>query len=402
LFLPYATAFYVEKTGDAAVLDATAPFLKAAQLAEGQDEDYGHPNVTDEAAPLYEHCVRALDRAAPRGTHGLPLMGCGDWNDGMNRVGHEGRGESVWLAWFLADVYRRFAPLCEARADAVRAKDYRDKAAELVAAIEHSAWDGAWYRRAYFDDGAPLGSATNDECQIDSLPQSWAVIAGGGDPERAKRAIAAVEERLVRANDRLMLLFFPPFDHGSLQPGYIKGYVPGIRENGGQYTHAATWLILAVAKLGRGKQTKELIDILNPIRLSENADRVDRYKVEPYVIAADVYGRAPHFGRGGWTWYTGSASWYWRVIVEAALGVQLEGNKLRFQPCIPPDWPSFGVNYRHGKTIYRVLIENPNHVETGVADVFVNDQRIEDGAIPLLDDGVERRVRVVMGTASAK
>jgi cyclic beta-1,2-glucan synthetase len=397
LFLPFVTSFYVEKTGDEAALDATAPFLKAALLAQGQDEDYGSPSVTEEAASLYEHCVRALDRAAPRGTHGLPLMGCGDWNDGMNRVGHDGKGESVWLAWFLADTYRRFAPLCKARGDTVRASDYVEKADQLIAAVEHNAWDGAWYRRAYFDDGTPLGSATNDECQIDSLPQSWAVITGSGDPERAKRAMAAVEERLIRVSDRLVLLFFPPFDHGGLQPGYIKGYVPGIRENGGQYTHAATWLIQAVAKLGRGRQAKELIDILNPVRLSEDAERVSRYKVEPYVIAADVYGRAPHIGRGGWTWYTGSASWYWRVIVESVLGLQLKGKTLRVEPCLPPDWPSFEMTYRHGKTAYRINVENPDGVETGVREVFVNDQRMDDGVIQLTDDSVEQRVRIVMG-----
>lgn len=397
VFLPFVTAFYIEKSGDMAVLDATAPFLKAAVLAPGQDEDYGVPHVTDGAASLYEHCVRALDRAAPRGTHDLPLMGSGDWNDGMNRVGHDGLGESVWLGWFLADTYRRFAPICEARGDSARAKDYREKADQLIAAVEHNAWDGSWYRRAYFDNGTPLGSATNDECQIDSLSQSWAVITGGGDPERAKRAMAAVEERLIRANDRLVLLLFPPFDHGSLQPGYIKGYVPGIRENGGQYTHASTWLIQAVAKLGRGRQAKELIDILSPIRLTEDAERVSRYKVEPYVIAADVYGRAPHIGRGGWTWYTGSASWYWRVIVESMLGFQLQGNTLRIEPCLPPDWPSLEMTYRHGKTFYRINVENPDGVEFGVREVFVNDQRVDDGAIPITDDGIERRVRVVMG-----
>jgi cyclic beta-1,2-glucan synthetase len=400
LFLPYVTAFYIEKTGDTAVLDATAPFLKAATLAEGQDEDYGLPQVTEESASLYEHCVRALEHAAPRGVHSLPLMGSGDWNDGMNLVGHEGKGESVWLAWFLADVYRRFAPLCEARGEVARAKDYRDKADELIAAIEHNAWDGAWYRRAYFDDGTPLGSATNDECQIDSLSQSWAVITGGGDPDRARRAMAAVEERLVRLNDRLLLLLFPPFDHGSLQPGYIKGYVPGIRENGGQYTHAATWLIQAVAKLCRGKHAKELIDTMSPIRLSEDAERVDRYKVEPYVIAADVYGRAPHIGRGGWTWYTGSASWYWRVIVESMLGLQVHGDKLRIEPCLTPDWNSFEMTYRHGKTHFKIKVENPDSVESGVREVFVNDQKIDDKVLQLVDDGVDKRVRVVMGATS--
>jgi cyclic beta-1,2-glucan synthetase len=397
LFLPYVTAFYIEKTGDSAVLDEPAPFLTAPTLAEGQDEDYSVPGVTEDSAPLYEHCIRALDRAAPRGEHGLPLMGNGDWNDGMNQVGHEGRGESVWLAWFLADVYRRFAPICEARGDAIRARDYLEKADQLVRQIDQHAWDGAWYRRAWFDDGTPLGSATNDECQIDLLPQAWAAITGGGDPERAARAFAAFEERLVRKDDRLILLFCPPFDHGKLQPGYIKGYVPGIRENGGQYTHAATWAILAATRLGRGSFAKTLVDVLNPVRLTETPERVARYKVEPYVMAADVYGRAPHLGRGGWTWYTGSASWYWRVIVENLLGLDRKGDRLRVTPCIPADWPEFEMTVRFGTTAYHIVVRNPRGVEHGVAAMTLDGQPVPDAVVLIANDGRTHEVVVTLG-----
>jgi cyclic beta-1,2-glucan synthetase len=397
IFLPYVTAFFVEKTGDTGVLDEPAPFLTAPVLAEGQDEDYGVPGISDETASLYEHCFRALDRAGARGAHGLPLMGNGDWNDGMNQVGHEGRGESVWLAWFLADTYRRFAPICESRGDAIRARDYLAKADELVAAIDQHAWDGQWYRRAWFDDGTPLGSVTNDECQIDILPQAWASITGGGDPDRAARAFASMEERLVRGDDRVVLLFCPPFDQGKLQPGYIKGYVPGIRENGGQYTHAATWAALGATKLGRGRQAKDIIDILNPARLAESPDRVNRYKVEPYVIAADVYGRAPHIGRGGWTWYTGSASWYWRVIVENALGLDVRGTTLRVNPCVPPDWKGHEMTYRYRNTRYRIVVENPAGVECGVKGVTLDGAQVADGIVPLVDDGKDHTVIAVMG-----
>jgi cyclic beta-1,2-glucan synthetase len=374
-----------------------ATFLFAPELTPGQDEVYDQPRVTQESATLYDHCIRALERAAPRGAHGLPLMGSGDWNDGMNLVGHEGKGESVWLAWFLADTYRQFAEIAEHRGDIEHATSYRKLADDLILAIEQQAWDGAWYRRAYFDDGTPLGSATNDECQIDSLPQSWAVIAGGNDRERIDRALAVVDERLVRRDDRLVLLFAPPFDHGPLQPGYIKGYVPGIRENGGQYTHASTWLILAHAKLGHGNKAMELVDLLNPVRLSDTPERVERYKVEPFVIAADVYGRAPHIGRGGWTWYTGSASWYFRVILESIMGFQRTGSKLMIDPRIPKEWKNFEITHRVGKTKYTMTVENPEGVEQGVKAIMLDGTSLPANRIDLIDDGRTHQVRVVMG-----
>ncbi|MBX6313467.1 MAG: glycosyl transferase family 36, partial [Isosphaeraceae bacterium] len=396
-WLVYATCFYVDKTGDDSILDEHVPYLEGPLLKPDQEEDYGLPSVSEEVGTLYEHCVRALERGLRRGEHGLPLMGTGDWNDGMNRVGAGGRGESVWVAWFLIAILRPFARLAEARGDAERAAWCREAAEALRQAIEAHAWDGAWYRRAYFDDGTPLGSAENDECQIDSIAQTWGVISGAGDPRRVRQAMAAVEQRLVRPEDGLILLFTPPFDKGTLEPGYIKGYVPGIRENGGQYTHAATWVVLAEALLGRGGRAVELFGLLNPIRHAETPEAVARYKVEPYVVAADIYGRPPHTGRGGWTWYTGSAAWLYRVGLEAILGFQRRGDRLALDPRLPGDWPGFEIVYRHRSATYRIVVENPHGVERGVPLITLDGQAHEGGEIPLADDGREHEVRVVLG-----
>jgi cyclic beta-1,2-glucan synthetase len=324
-------------------------------------------------------------------------MGTGDWNDGMNKVGAEGKGESVWDGWFQLTVLPRFAELAEKRGDAERAARYRQETARLKAAMEENAWDGQWYRRAYFDDGTPLGSAQNDECQIDSLAQTWAVISGAADPERARAGMRAVEERLVRPADGLILLFTPPFDKGNLQPGYIKGYVPGIRENGGQYTHAATWVVQATALLGHGNRAVELFNLISPVSHTSSPAAVARYKVEPYVVAADVYGVSPHVGRGGWTWYTGSASWLYRVALEAILGFRLEGDRLRLEPCIPTHWPGFEITYKYRSATYHIRVENPNGVERGVREVTVDGTARTDGVIPLADDGRSHEVRVVLG-----
>jgi cellobiose phosphorylase len=315
-FLPLAVHHYVTATGDAALLDERVPFLKSPELRPEQEEDFNLPEVSGQAGTVYEHCVRALERGYRLGPHSLPLMGTGDWNDGMNKVGAHGKGESVWNGWFFVAVLKAFAELAARHGDTPRAAWCRERAEVLRTALEANAWDGAWYRRAYFDDGTPLGSAQNDECQIDAIPQAWAVISGAADPARAQRAMAAVEERLVRPEGKLIQLFDPPFDRGALQPGYIKGYVPGIRENGGQYTHAATWVVLAVALQGLGDRALELWNMLNPISHTTTPSEVQRYKVEPYVVCADVYGVPPHTGRGGWTWYTGSASWLYRVALE--------------------------------------------------------------------------------------
>jgi cellobiose phosphorylase len=341
--------------------------------------------------------MRALEHGYRLGPHKLPLMGTGDWNDGMNRVGAEGKGESVWNGWFFVTVLNSFAFLAEQRGQAVHASQCRERAEALRAALEANAWDGAWYRRAYFDDGAPLGSVQNDECQIDAIPQAWAVISGVADQKRSRSAMDAVQKRLVRSDDKVIQLFDPPFDKGALQPGYIKGYVPGIRENGGQYTHAATWVVLATALQGDGDRAVELWNLINPVYHAATPAAVQHYKVEPYVVCADVYGAPPHTGRGGWTWYTGSASWLYRVALEAILGFRLHGSTLRIDPCIPKAWPGFEIVYRHRATTYRIQVDNSAGAGRGVRSVVLDGRDIPARAAPLIDDGKHHEIRVKLG-----
>ena len=399
LWLPYAVTHYLEITADATLLDERIPFLEGPPIPPGQEDAYFEPSVSAEEGTLFEHCARALDRSLAVGAHGLPLMGTGDWNDGMNRVGPEGRGESVWLGWFLHTTLWEFARLADARGEPARAERWRAHVRSLKTALEQHAWDGDWYRRAYFDDGTPLGSAVNPECRIDSIAQSWGVISGAAEPARAARAMAAVEEYLVRRDQELILLFTPPFDRSSLEPGYIKGYPPGIRENGGQYTHAAIWTVMAFAALGDGDRANELFSILNPINRTSTRAGVHRYKGEPYVAAADVYAEYPHVGRGGWTWYTGSAGWMYRAGLEWLLGFRLRGAVLYLDPCIPRAWPRFEIAFRYHASRYEILVENPQGVTRGVSTVDVDGVPLPSpvAGIPLIGDGATRRVRVVLG-----
>jgi cyclic beta-1,2-glucan synthetase len=403
LWLPYAAGHYLAVTGDSAILDEVVPFIEGPQLGTGQADSYFQPDISAESASLFEHCARAIDVSLGVGAHGLPLMGSGDWNDGMNRVGQDGRGESVWLGWFLRTVIGGFAPIATARGEKERASRWRAHAKRLGQALERDGWDGDWYRRAFFDDGTPLGSAVNAECRIDSIVQSWSVLSGAGDPERARRAMAAVEEYLVRRGDGLVLLFAPPFDLSDVDPGYIKGYLPGIRENGGQYTHGAIWSVLAYAELGDGDKAGELFSLLNPINHASTRAGVQRYKVEPYVMAADVYAEPSHVGRGGWTWYTGSAGWMYRAGVESILGFRVRGTTLLVSPSIPRAWPGYEIEFRYHSSRYEVVVENPHGVSGGIAAAWLDGQLLDGSAaaIPLAIDGATHQVRIVLGKEPA-
>ncbi|MBE3037647.1 MAG: hypothetical protein IMZ62_02375, partial [Chloroflexi bacterium] len=397
LWLPFVTAEYVAASGDQSILTEKIPFLKAEPLKPEEADRYSQYESTTGVYTLYEHCRRALAKGSTAGIHGLPRMGAGDWNDGMNRVGMDGRGESIWLGWFLHATLKRFAPLVALMTD--DPAPYLQQAEQLSRALEAHAWDGDWYLRAFYDDGSRLGSRENSECQIDSIAQSWAVLSGAADPARAAQAMESVNRLLVKQAEQMILLFTPPFDKSERDPGYIKGYLPGVRENGGQYTHAAIWTAWAFAALGQGERAGDLFRLLNPISHADTPEKAARYKVEPYVIAADIYSVPPHTGSGGWTWYTGSSGWMYRLGLEAILGLTRLGDTLKIDPCIPGNWPGFQLTYRFGRTPYLVRVENPEGVNRGIRQIVLNGIPLPDNRIPLTDDGRQHEVRVLMGSA---
>ncbi|EWY41660.1 glycosyl transferase [Skermanella stibiiresistens SB22] len=402
VWLAFGVASYIEVTEDRSILDEMVPFLEGQHLKLGEHDAFFQPTVSDEAATLFEHCARGLDQCvALTGEHGLPLMGTGDWNDGMNRVGEAGKGESVWLGWLLLRTVDLFAPMAEDR-DPGRAAAWREHAASVRVSLEREAWDGAWYRRGIFDDGTPFGRAGDAECRIDSIAQSWAVLSEAANPDRAARAMASVDEHLILRDEKLALLFTPPFDKTPLDPGYIKAYPPGLRENGGQYSHAAMWAIMAFAKLGQGDRAGALLSLLNPINHASDPAGTARYKVEPYVVAADVYSVAPHAGRGGWTWYTGSAGWMYRAGIEAVLGIRQRGALLLIDPCIPADWPGFQVAVRRGATRYDISVENPAGCCRGIGLTELDGAVVDpsDGPLAVPLDGGVHTLRIVLEKAA--
>jgi cellobiose phosphorylase len=402
LWLPLAASRYVLHTGDTGVMEEPIHFIEGRPVEADKDSYYDLFSRSEESASLYEHCVRAITRGFRLGERGLPLIGSGDWNDGMNLVGEHGKGESVWLGFFLYEVLMQFTQVARTRGDHSFVERCQREATQLRKNLDQNGWDGGWYRRAYFDDGSPLGSASNPECQIDSIAQSWSVLSGAGDAVCSRLAMEAVDKRLVRRDHALIQLLDPPFDKSDLNPGYIKGYVPGVRENGGQYTHGAIWAAMAFAALGDSRRAWELLAMINPVNHARSPEAIATYKVEPYVVSADVYALSPHTGRGGWTWYTGSAGWMYRLIVESLLGLRLEVDKLHLAPCLPSDWEAFKVHYRYRETIYHIDVLQTAE-DKGEGSVTVDGVERHDRVIPLVDDRQEHSVEVrIPGSRTAR
>ena len=397
LWLPYVTAEYIRATGDYEILKIEVPFLDDDVLKKYEDERYCRPRVTQETEPVFDHCIRSIEYGLRFGERGLPLMGGGDWNDGMNTVGNGGKGESVWLGWFLCTVLQKFIPICRSMEANDHADRYLQIVGDIVEAVEKNAWDGNWYKRAFFDNGSPLGSVNNRECKIDSLAQSWAVISGKGDPVRVKKALTSLEDYLVMREAGLIKLLTPPFDEGELEPGYIKSYVPGVRENGGQYTHAAAWVIIAFALTGDGDKAFELFELINPVNHARTDRECSIYKVEPYVMAADVYSVPPHVGRGGWTWYTGTASWVYKAGLEYILGFSRTADRLLINPCIPKKWSEYSIQYRYLDTDYQITVKNPMNLNKGVSLITMDGKGMEGNAVPLINDEKTHYIEVLIG-----
>ena len=402
IWLALVAAHYVVTTGETAILEDQIPFLEGAALNPGEMENFFQPEISAQSASLYEHCALALDTSLNVGDHGLPLIGGGDWNDGFNRVGAGGKGESVWLGWFLFSTLTKFIPIALARGDKARAAAWDTHTVSLRAALNNGAWDGDWFKRGWFDDGTPLGSAGSEECRIDSIAQSWAAISGAGDPQRVERAMSAVDRELIVPDTGLAMLFAPPFDQAPVDPGYIKGYPPGVRENGGQYTHAALWSVIAFTLLGEGDKAGGLLSMLNPINHSRSRPEAHRYKLEPYAVAADIYSQPPHIGRGGWSWYTGAAGWMYQAGIQHVLGLRIEGEFLHLDPCIPKHWPSYDMTLKRDSTCYEIAVQNPNGVSKGIAYAEYDGIAILQYPlrIPLKDDGSIHTIKVTLGSSA--
>ncbi len=394
LWLPYVTIRYIKQTGDDKILDEMISYLEGRHLNHEEESYYDLPIQSMQRASLYDHCVKAIQYGFRYGEHGLPLIGSGDWNDGMDQVGKHGKGESVWLGFFIYDICMNFIEIAQSHQDLGFAEQCKDEAEKLKVNIEKNAWDGEWYRRAYFDDGTPLGSHLNDECQIDSLSQSWSVISGVADKTRALTAMNSAYARLVNKKDNIICLLDPAFDKSVTNPGYIKGYVAGVRENGGQYSHAAIWMIIAWTKLGDSEKAWELFKMINPINHGRTPEEIATYKVEPYVMAGDVYAVSPHEGHGGWTWYTGSAGWMNQLITDHFFGLRKEGDKLSFVPCVPAEWGSFKIHYRYKTSVYNISFTQ----DSGVGEMTVKENNIafENNKIDLVDDGATHEVKIVL------
>ena len=396
LWLVYVVSEYIEYTGNTDLLEEKAPYLQGEPLKEGIDERYDLYPESDEQGTIYEHCIKAIEKSLNFGENGLPKIGSGDWNDGLNTVGNKKRGESVWLGFFLYEVLKRFIPICEQKGDIEKAENYRAIQENLKKSLNSHGWDGRWFKRAFTDDGEPIGSIENEECRIDSISQSWGVISGAADNDKKYISMESLENHLIDKEHGIIKLLDPPFNKTKMEPGYIKAYLPGVRENGGQYTHAAMWAIIAFTKLGFGDKAVEYYRMINPIEHSRTKETALKYKVEPYSIPADIYGAEGLIGRGGWTWYTGSSSWFYKAGVENILGLKIKHNTLKIEPCIPRDWKEYSIKYRYKNSIYNIRVKNENGKSTGIEKMYLNKREIAKKEIELVGDGGIYDVEIYM------